>query len=72
MRDKDPREPMEASENAGLPREGRGGPDRQRIESARVRTTLRDPAAACGYARLALVGGTVLPRLRGDAAGGVR
>ena len=63
---------MEASENAGLPREGRGGPDLQRIELARVRTTLREPAAACGYTRLALMVETILPRLMGDAAGGVR
>jgi hypothetical protein len=61
---------MEASENARLPREGRGGPDLQRIELARVRTTLRDPAAVSGYARLAVMIETILPRLIGDAAGG--
>jgi hypothetical protein len=54
---------MEASENAGLPREGRGGPDLHRIDPARVYRTLRDPASAPGYARLQLMLGAVLPRL---------
>jgi hypothetical protein len=67
VRDKDPREPMEASENAGLPRPGRGGPDLQRIDPARIRRTLRDPASDRGYERLALMLDTILPRLIGEA-----
>jgi hypothetical protein len=57
---------MEASENAGLPRQGRGGPDLQRIDPACVRRTLRDPASAAGYQRLALMLDAVLPRLLGE------
>jgi hypothetical protein len=60
---------MEASENAGPPREGRGGPDLQRIERARARKTLRDPAAVFGYARLAVMIETILPRLMDESAG---
>jgi hypothetical protein len=59
---------MEASEHGGLPLEGRSGPDLQRIDLDRVRRTLRDPAAEPGYARLALMIGTVLPRLTGNIA----
>jgi hypothetical protein len=54
---------MEASENAGPPRPGRGGPDLQRVDPARVRETLRDPASDRGYERLALMLDTILPRL---------
>ena len=54
---------MEASENAGPPRQGRGGPDLQRIDPARVRETLCDPGSDPGYARLAVMLDTILPRL---------
>jgi len=54
---------MEASENAGLPRDGRGGFDLQRNDSACVRQTLRGAASPAGYARLELMLDTVLPRL---------
>ena len=60
---------MEASENAGLPREGRGGPDLQRIDRACVRSGLRDPAAVSGYDRLAVMVETILPRLIGESGG---
>ena len=66
MGDMEPREPMEASENAGLPREGRGGPDLQRIDRACVRSSLRDAAAGSGYDRLAVMVETILPRLMGE------
>src|SRR3954454_1286742 len=66
MRDEDPREPMEASETAGQPREGRGGPDLQRTAPARVRHALREPEATGGYLRLALMLEAVLPRLVGE------
>jgi hypothetical protein len=61
---------MEASENAGLPREGRGGPDLQRIDRACVRRSLRDPASVSGYDRLAVMVETILPRLMGEGEGG--
>jgi hypothetical protein len=61
---------MEASEKAGQPPEGRGGPDLQRIDPARVRKALREPAAVSGYARLAVMVETIVPRLQGDAPRG--
>ena len=66
MGDMEPREPMEASENAGLPREGRGGPDLQRIDRACVRRSLRGPAAVSGYDSLAVMVETIIPRLMGE------
>ena len=66
MGDQDPREPMEASEIAGQPREGRGGPGLQRVDPARVRQALRESEATGGYARLAVMLDAVLPRLIGE------
>ena len=59
---------MEASEKGGLPLDGRGEPGLQRIDAERVRRTLRDDGSERGYARLALMLDTVLPRLVQETA----
>jgi hypothetical protein len=57
---------MEASENRGRPREGRGGTDLQRIDPDRVAQTLGSAQHAGGYARLGLMLNSILPRLVGE------
>jgi len=57
---------MEASENAGPPREGRVGTALQRIDPDRVYKTLGSAKHAGGYARLELMLNSVMPRLVGE------
>jgi hypothetical protein len=54
---------MEASEDTGFSRLGRGAPDMTRIDLDRVRATLQGSASGNGYARLLLMLDTVFPRL---------
>jgi hypothetical protein len=54
---------MEASENAGASREGRGVPGLQRIDLDHVRASLGGRGAGVGYDRLRLMLGTIIPRL---------
>jgi hypothetical protein len=59
---------MEASENAGLPLEGRGGTGGlQRIDLRRVSETLSSVEGTAGLSRLELMINTIVPRLVGDA-----
>lgn len=57
---------MEASENRGRPREGRGGTDLHRVDPDRVAQTLGSTQHAGGYARLELMLNSILPRLEGE------
>jgi hypothetical protein len=61
---------MEASENRGPPRGGRGATDLHRIDPDRVAETLRSPSHAGGYARLELMLNSILPRLAGEPPSG--
>lgn len=65
--ERDNRAIMEASENTGLPREGRGGTGLHRVDPDRVKQTLGSPEHAGGYARLELMLNSILPRLVGEA-----
>jgi hypothetical protein len=56
---------MEASENAGTPREGGGGPALHRIDPDRVTRLVRDGAQSPGFNRLQLMVATIIPRLEG-------
>jgi hypothetical protein len=67
-RERLPEKTMEASENAGPPFEGCGGPGLHRIDLEQVRASLNGSSAGAGYARLALMMGEVLPRLMDEAA----
>ena len=58
-----PREKMEASENAGRSRPGRGGPALHRIDPHRVAQSLELDGNAVGFARLNLMVNTVFDRL---------
>jgi hypothetical protein len=57
------RERMEASENPGSPPEGSGAPALHRIDRNRVDRLLREGARTPGFQRLALMVGTIMPRL---------
>jgi len=57
------REIMEASENAGLRREGSGGPALHRIDPDRVPEALSLNTKTAGFARLNLMVGTIFDRL---------
>jgi len=57
---------MEASEHARPSREECGGSNLQRIDPGRVREQLHGPDSGMGYARLALMLDTILPRLTGE------
>jgi hypothetical protein len=54
---------MEASENAGLSRQGNGGPALHRIDPDRVAETLSAGGNAAGLARLNLMVNTIFGRL---------
>jgi hypothetical protein len=60
------REKMEASENAGRSRPGRGGPALHRIDPDRVAQSLAADGNADGYARLHVMVNTVFDRLVAD------
>jgi hypothetical protein len=62
----DRRETMEASENAGLRRQGGGGPALHRIDPDRVADTLSSHGNTAGFARLNLMVGTIFDRLTAD------
>jgi hypothetical protein len=63
-----PREKMEASENAGMSRPGRGGPALHRIDPDRVAQSLSSDGHDAGFARLSLMIGTVFERLVAESA----
>jgi hypothetical protein len=54
---------MEAFENAGLRREGSGGPALHRIDPDRVPDALSLDSQTAGFARLNLMVGTIFDRL---------
>ena len=54
---------MGASENAGLRREGSGGPALHRIDPDRVPEALSFDSKTAGFARLNLMVGTIFDRL---------
>jgi hypothetical protein len=54
---------MEASENAGMSRPGRGGPALHRIDPDRVTQSLSPNGNPAGFARLELMVGTIFDRL---------
>ena len=61
---------MGASENAGLRREGSGGPALHRIDADRVPEALSLDSKTAGFARLNLMVGTIFDRLvAGERAG---
>ena len=60
------RNQMEASEKAGLPREGRVGTGLHSIDPDRVAQTLGSGKHAGGFARLQVMLNAVLPRLEGE------
>jgi hypothetical protein len=64
--DMDNRGSMEASENRGLPRRSGGNTGLHRVDPARLSQTLGSPEHAGGYARLALMLNSVMPRLVGE------
>jgi hypothetical protein len=64
--EKERREKMEASENAGMSRPGRGGPALHRIDPDRVAQSLSSGGNAAGFARLELMVGTIFTRLVAD------
>jgi hypothetical protein len=68
MDEMDRREKMEASENAGMPQPGRGGPALHRIDPDRVAQSLSLHGNAAGFARLELMVGTIFDRLVSDPA----
>jgi hypothetical protein len=63
MDEKARREKMEASENAGMSRPGRGGPALHRIDPDRIAESLSLEGNAAGFARLHLMVDTVFDRL---------
>ena len=63
MDEKARREKMEASENAGRSRPGRGGPALHRIDPDRIAESLSLEGNAAGFARLHLMVDTVFDRL---------
>ncbi len=63
MDDIERREKMEASENAGMSRPGRGGPALHRIDPDRITQSLSSDGNDAGFARLSLMVGTVFERL---------
>jgi hypothetical protein len=65
------REKMEASENAGMSRPGRGGPALHRIDPARIAQSFSVDGNADGFARLDLMVNTVFDRLVADEGGGL-
>jgi hypothetical protein len=65
----DKRTAMEASENTGRPREGRGGTGLHRVDPDRVSQTLGSERHVAGYARLELMLNSVLPQLVGEPGG---
>ena len=67
----DPREKMEASENAGMSRPGRGERALHRIDPARVAQSLSTDGNIEGFARLNLMVSTVFDRLLGDEGRGL-
>ncbi|HEY1238040.1 MAG TPA: hypothetical protein VGE91_06865 [Solirubrobacterales bacterium] len=62
---------MEASENAGMSRPGRGGPALHRIDPDRIAQAFSTDGNADGVARLELMVGTIFERLvnQGDNRG---
>jgi hypothetical protein len=64
------RRPMEASENRGRSRQGRGGTDLHRIDPDRVAQTLGSGQHPDGYVRLELMLNSILPRLVGEPPAG--
>ena len=68
MDEMDRREKMEASENAGMSRPGRGGPALHRIDPDRVAQSLSLDGNAAGFARLELMVSTIFDRLVADPA----
>ena len=63
MDEKARREEMEASENAGMSRPGRGGPALHRIDPERVAQSLSLDGNAAGFTRLHLMVDTIFDRL---------
>jgi len=63
MDEKVGREKMEASENAGMSRPGRGGPALHRIDPDRVDQSLSLDGNDAGFARLNLMVNTIFDRL---------
>jgi len=59
---------MEASENAGLSLEGRGGTALQRVDLSRVSETLASAKDSVGFSRLELMVTAVMPRLVGEGS----
>jgi hypothetical protein len=57
---------MEASENAGMSRPGRGGPALHRIDPDRIAQAFSAGGNADGVARLQLMVGTIFDRLIAD------
>jgi hypothetical protein len=57
------REKMEASENAGMSRPGRGEPALHRIDPDRIAQTLSLDGHATGFERLELMVSTIFDRL---------
>ena len=66
MDDIEAREKMEASENAGRSRPGRGGPALHRIDPDQITESLSLEGNAAGFARLHLMVDTVFDRLVAD------
>jgi hypothetical protein len=62
MDEKSSRDEMEASENAGMSRPGRGAPALHRIDPDRI-TSLAADGNPAGYARLELMVSTIFDRL---------
>lgn len=63
MDEKARREEMEASENAGMSRPGRGGPALHRIDPDQVAQSLSLDGNAAGFTRLHLMVDTIFDRL---------
>ena len=57
------REKMDAFENAGMSRPGRGGPALHRIDPDRIAQTLSSDSNPAGFARLHLMVQTVFGRM---------
>lgn len=72
MDEKKPRETMEASENAGLRREGSGGAALHRLDPNRVAERLSLDSDTAGFARLNLMVGTIFDRLVAGERDGLR
>lgn len=63
---------MEASENAGMSRPGRGGPALHRIDPDRITQSLSPDSNPDGFARLSLMVNTILDRLVTEPSDGPR